>query len=349
MVASLFYLAMACMVMDTYWFYKDVPRHVYFADDDSTWWNYFINCTDDEHIPENVTYADDDYTWMDWYNNTAFAEDDIVWLPRIANADAPGIEAYVSKYMILYFLAALGFMITGAIEIVLSRKAIVWVRVLYYLMFLAAAFGLVSAILTNKSPLWSNITNLLSTNLWALEAIFIVFQRLQGTDEGMMYEEEKIWGWGIKKWFWVADISFLIGTLGDAITSFFYVFEYDNYKLGISAILFALMWQICAFVYLAVAIYDWKQYRVYFDILGKPTGGIGGGSLRKEESAIPPGVITTTGVPIVAGGGSKATQSAVSSPPSSNDGEEKETGAAAASSSTTPLPNTVVLERPTVV
>jgi hypothetical protein len=135
----------------------------------------------------------------------------------------------------------------------------------------------------------------------------------------------------------------------DAITSFFYVFEYDNYKLGISAILFALMWQICAFVYLAVAIYDWKQYRVYFDILGKPTGGIGGGSLRKEESAIPPGVITTTGVPIVAGGGSKATQSAVSSPPSSNDGEEKETGAAAASSSTTPLPNTVVLERPTVV
>lgn len=264
-ISSLLYLAMACMVMDTYWAYKDVPRDVYWSDDDATWWNYFVNCTDDGFIPENVTNADDDYTWVEWYNNTAFPEDDNIWLPRIANENAPGIEPYVSKYMILYFWAALGFMITGVIEIVLSRKAPFMVRSLYYMMFIAASFGLVSAILTNKNPLWSNICNCISTNIWALEALLIILQRLTGSSDSDDYgEQNKICGWSIIKWFWVADVSFMFGTFGDAVTSWIYIFEYDNYILGILAIIFAFFWQVCAFVYFAVSIYDWNQYKQYF-------------------------------------------------------------------------------------
>jgi len=263
-ISSVLYLAMACMVMDTYWGYKDVPRAVYNADDDATWWNYFVNCTDDGFIPENVTNADDDYTWMNWYNTSAFPEDDNIWLPRIANEDAPFPEPYVSKYMILYFWAAFGFMITGVIEIVLSRKAPCAVRSLYWMMFIAASFGLASAILTNKSPLWSNICNCISVNLWALEAFFIIVQKLTGSSDADDYSEEnKICRYSIVKWFWIADISFLIGTFGDAVTSWWYIFEYDNHVLGISAIIFAFFWLVCALVYIAIAIYDWQQYKQY--------------------------------------------------------------------------------------
>lgn len=304
-ISSILYLAMACMIMDVYWWYKDVPRAVQWADDDSTWWNYLINCTDDGFIPEHVYNATDDWTWVDWYNNSAFPEDDNIWVPKIANADAPFPEPYVSKYMILYFLAAFGFLITGVIEIVLARKSPFRVQVLYYLMMLAAMFGLASAILTNKSPNWSNICNCASTNLWALEAAFIVAQRLYGTGDFAEYDNvQTICNLSIKTWLWVADISFLIGTLGDAITSWLYVFQYDNYILGFLAIVFALAWLICAFVYLAVAIYDWNQYKTYFDLANE---------YEKEINAMPKGVILNVGdLKKTAGGNSDGSKEGIS-------------------------------------
>lgn len=265
--SSLLYLAMAVMVIDYYYWYRDVPRTVYYADDDGTWWNYFVNCTEDGFFPEHVENADDDYTWMEWYNTSAFAEDDIVWLPRVANENAPGIEPYVSKYMMLYFWAALGFIFSGSIEIYLTRKAAWWVRAIYFTMIIAASFGFVSAILTNKDPFWSNICNCISVNLWALESIVIVMARLKGQEDFVETEHydktDLILGWNIKQWFWVADVSFMIGTWGDAITSYWYVFERDTFAVGVLAIVFAAFWLLCAFVYLGVAIYDFREYKYY--------------------------------------------------------------------------------------
>mmetsp|Transcript_10294 Transcript_10294/g.24538 ORF Transcript_10294/g.24538 Transcript_10294/m.24538 type:complete len:404 (-) Transcript_10294:246-1457(-) len=284
--SSIMYVALGSMIMDTYWFYKDVPRHVYFADDDVSWWNYFVNCTDDGYIPENVTMADDDYSWMNWYNESAFFEDDVVWRPRIANPNTEYLEGSVTKYMMVYFVAASGFLITGAIEVVLARNAKLFYRMLYYLMILAAAFGVVSAILTNKNPLWSNITNCISCNLWALEGIVIVYQRIQGTSDADDYEEyARILGISVTSWFYLADFSFMIGTVGDAVASYFYIFEYDNWMMGISAVVFACFWLICSIVYLIVAIHDHNEYKKYINILDrfKKLRGMGGG---EEESPL---------------------------------------------------------------
>lgn len=296
--SSILYLGMACMVMDLYWFYKDVPREVYFADDDASWWNYFVNCTDDGFMPENVTMADDDYTWYEWYNNTAFFDDDTVWTPRIANENAPGYEAQVSKYMLLYFSAAFGFLITGLIEVVLARNSRFLYRMLYYLMMLAAAFGLVSAILTNKDPLWSNITNCISTNLWALEAIAILYQRVNGGHESDEYEEyARIFGISITAWFYLADLSFMIGTVGDAVTSYFYIFELDNWRLGVSAVVFATFWLICALVYLLVAVHDHLEFKKYFRNL----------ELEKKTMGLLDLELTPGGVVALAGDADKST------------------------------------------
>lgn len=264
-VSSILYVALGSMVMDYYWFYKEVPRHVTYADDDATWWNYFVNCTDDGFIPENVTMADDDYTWMAWYNESFF-EDDVIWTPKARGSATANELNYVSKYMVVYFFAALGFLFTGAIEIVLARKARFFYRMLYYIMMIAAAFGVVSAILTHRNPLWSNITNCISCNLWALEGVVIAYQRVQRVSE---YEDyTRIYGIPVTYWFYVADFSFLIGTVGDAISSFFYIFEFDSWVMGISAVVFASFWLLCAIVYLIVAIHDYNEYKKYFQLVG---------------------------------------------------------------------------------
>jgi hypothetical protein len=284
--SSALYLGMACMIMDYLWYYKEVPNNVMSADDDAAWWNYFVNCTDDQFFPENVTNADDDNTWMVWYNETAFfGEDDTYfWLPKIANENADGYEPYVSKYMLLYFWAALGFIVTGVIEVVLARKHF-WYRMLYYGMIIAASFGLVSAILTNKDPFWSNVCSAISVHVWALEAILIFFQRCRGRSESHEYDKyEGFFGLSIRKWFYVADTSFLIGTLGDVGTSYFYIFGISNYKLGIAAIVFAMGWLVCALVYLAISIYDHIQYRKYFYELQEDEDGNG---KPRELTAIP--------------------------------------------------------------
>jgi uncharacterized membrane protein YciS (DUF1049 family) len=283
--SSALYVAMACMTMDYYWHYKDVPKEVMNADDDAAWWNYFINCTDDQFFPENVTNADDDNTWMVWYNETAFFDDDIVWLPKIANENADGYEPYVSKYMLLYFWAALGFIITGVVEVFLARKYF-WYRMLYYIMIVAAAFGLVSAILLNKDPLWSNICNAISVHVWALEAIIILVQRCRGQSESNEFDKhEGFFGLPIRTWFFIADISFLIGTLGDVATSYFYILGYTNYELGIASIVFAMGWLICALVYLAISIWDHIQYKQYFIDLQQVEDG--NGKRQHELIAIP--------------------------------------------------------------
>eukprot|EP00751_Fragilariopsis_kerguelensis_P032796 CAMPEP_0170969674 /NCGR_PEP_ID=MMETSP0735-20130129/44101_1 /TAXON_ID=186038 /ORGANISM="Fragilariopsis kerguelensis, Strain L26-C5" /LENGTH=757 /DNA_ID=CAMNT_0011389153 /DNA_START=155 /DNA_END=2430 /DNA_ORIENTATION=+ len=309
--------------LDYYYFYKEVPKAVMNADDDATWWNYFVNCTDDEFFPENVTNADDDHTWMDWYNNTAFMDDDNVFLPKIANpswmdwynntafmdddnvflpkianptlAELDTYEPYVSKYMMLYFTAASGFLITGVIEIVLARKYF-WYRILYFLMMLAGFFGIVSAIFTNKNPLVSNICNCISCNFWAIEAVIILIQRCRGQSDSLDYDkgervvnfwaieaviiliqrcrgqsdsldytkEERVGCLSIRKWFLIADITFVIGTVGDMTQSYMYVFGIDNWMMGYAAIVFAMGWLICAFIYLAISIYDFVQYKTYF-------------------------------------------------------------------------------------
>ena len=292
-LSSTLYVAMACMLMDYYYYYKEVPRAVMNADDDAAWWNYFMNCTDDQFMPENVTNADDDNTWMVWYNETAFFEDDsYYWLPKIANENAEGYEPYVSKYMILYFFAALGFIVTGVIEVILARKHF-WYRMLYYGMIIAASFGFVSAILTNKDPLWSNICSAISVHIWALEAILIFVQRCRGeySDTENYDKQEGFLGLSIRTWFYIADVSFLIGTVGDVGTSYFYIFEYSGIYIGICGIIFAMGWLICALIYLAISIYDHIQFKKYFYELQEHEDGTNGKPLL------------ATGIPMTIGTG----------------------------------------------
>jgi len=132
-------------------------------------------------------------------------------------------------------------------------------------MMLAGFFGIVSAIFTNKNPLVSNICNCISCNFWAIEAVIILIQRCRGQSDSPDYDKEEPVGClSIRKWFLIADITFVIGTVGDMTQSYMYVFGIDNWMMGYAAIVFAMGWLICAFIYLAISIYDFVQYKTYF-------------------------------------------------------------------------------------
>lgn len=275
-LGSLVYVGMACMIMDTYWIQKDIPRTVYWADDDDVWWTYFVNGTDDGFVPEEVQNADDDYTWWQWYcgnltespwpdNDDVKKKNGDVWIPKIADEDAPGRESHVSKYMMLYFVASLGYICTSIIEVVLVRKYF-WYMMLYILMLISACFGLCSAILSLKSPDWSRICAFISAQLWAIVALVQLIQRYRGglNDADDYDNDEKILGYSIRKWFLVADGSFVFGTFGDLICSYLYISKFDNYIIGFVSIIFACGWLVCSIVYLVISIYDYVLYRKYY-------------------------------------------------------------------------------------
>ena len=264
-ISSILYLTMPLFILPKYEAYRGIPSYVMTADDDATWWNYLLNCTDGP--PENVTNADDDYAWYEWYNETLPVEDDVVFTVG-ENEPAWSTENDVTTYQILYFWAAFGFLITGVIQVVLARRGPFIFRALYYLMMLAAMFGVVSAIIMNKDPMWSNITNCVSVNLWALEALAIIAQRL---NLGGMVDEStdvlSIGGIDIKVWIWISDISFMLGTFGDAIVSWFYLFGWDVWGFNIAEIVFAAGWLITALIYLMIAIFDYNQFKSYVGLI----------------------------------------------------------------------------------
>ena len=98
-------------------------------------------------------------------------------------------------------------------------------------MIIAALFGICSAMLVNKDPYGSSILNAISVHLFALEAIFIIVNRLltwrrrQGNNDindnyktnhqqhhrSIDKGEDSLSGCEMKCTF-IADISFLLGT-----------------------------------------------------------------------------------------------------------------------------------------
>jgi len=74
-------------------------------------------------------------------------------------------DIWVSKYQILYFFAALSFLIVGVLDLIRERHAF------HILMILAGAFGVLSAIYVEEDVRLSNIFNSLSVHFYLLESI----------------------------------------------------------------------------------------------------------------------------------------------------------------------------------
>jgi hypothetical protein len=183
--------------------------------------------------------------------------------------------AWVSQYMMLYFCAALGFLVTGILMVYVSRGRF-WSMIFYGLMILAAMFGIAASCFVNKDSFIESILNFISVHLFALEAILIMISRFltlnqmevrlqdQGKKHhyGLEFNEFDVseikelnacFGLPMIAWLAIGDISFFIGASGDVVLSYFYLLEQDYLEQGVAATITASFWLLSALIYTGVS------------------------------------------------------------------------------------------------
>ena len=136
----------------------------------------------------------DEYSWDDINSG---AGNDYVF--QVGSSDA-----WVSKYQILYFFAALSFLVVGVVDLVCER------RVFHVLMILAGAFGVVSAVYVEEDVRLSNILNSVSVHFYLLEGITLFGEHKR---VGITAESGK---W-MKRSIMFGDFEFILGALLDVI------------------------------------------------------------------------------------------------------------------------------------
>lgn len=189
--------------------------------EDLSWWKYALK------VPDEVLEAEDDWTWYAWYNVTEVDawEDDYVF--------AVNNEHWVTRYMMLYFSAALSFLATGFLDWWNYRE---WFSVI---MIIAAIFGIVSSFFVVENERLSIIFNSVSVHLFALEAITIICTR-----------QTK------KYWLYTGDVLFLAGTVIDVVLSYFHVMDSFGVPHARSSIAAAFFWLACSVAYTGETIYE---------------------------------------------------------------------------------------------
>ncbi|KAL3912296.1 MAG: hypothetical protein SGARI_001232 [Bacillariaceae sp.] len=236
-IASSIYLTLGITVLPQTRFYQDVPTEVLYATDDAAWWNYY-NETD--QIPFEVLNATDNQTWGQWYNESFYPEDDIVFQVNPAKSTSA-----VSQYMILYFLAAFGFLCTGLLETALATTC--KGRMLYLTFFIAAGFGVMSSMLVVADPYVATVLNAVSVHLFAVEAISAVVRTYRMGKASANIEWMLVTG----------NMSLVIGTVIDVVLSYYYVLDLGQLPHARAAIVAACF----CLIFLYHSLRERKQFK----------------------------------------------------------------------------------------
>jgi MFS family permease len=193
--------------------------------------------------------------------------------------------------MMLYFCAALGFLVTGILMVYISRGHF-WSMIFYGVMILAALFGIAASCFANKDPAIEGILNFISVHLFALEAILIViarFRKLNQMDGRLIHDKEKkhhrasefnvldsCLGLPMIAWMAMGDISFFLGTSGDVVLSYFYLVKQDYLEHAVASVITASFWLLSALIYCGVSSFALRRTKKIFKEEGwyeKPSDG----------------------------------------------------------------------------
>jgi hypothetical protein len=176
--------------------------------------------------------------------------------------------------MILYFVAAFGFLVTGILGVYIAKGQI-WNMLLYTVMTVAAIFGIVSSMFVNKDPWMSFILNAVSVHLFALEAISLIVKRFHAIkkenliavpkDFRMLDTKQSCGGLSILSWLLIGDICFFIGTSGDVVLSYFYLLEQDYIEHAGAAIGTSVFWLLASLLYLGISTFNLHNIKRYFN------------------------------------------------------------------------------------
>eukprot|EP00978_Attheya_sp_CCMP212_P004390 scaffold9594_cov54-Attheya_sp.AAC.1 len=180
-----------------------------------------------EGIPPWVMEADDVYTW---YYYAPQVEDDFVF-----NVGT----TWVSRYQMVFFVAAFSFVITGALS--MARVG----GCLDSIMLVAGIFGLASAMTMHHDEQITLILSMISVHLFCLEAITVIFR---GTFSG-----------SLKFWFWLSDGCFLLATILEVALSYAYAFNKFNIPLARLSMFSSTLWIVSSVIFVGAAIHMRRQ------------------------------------------------------------------------------------------
>lgn len=172
--------------------------------------------------PDGVLEADDDASWVYW----GFEDDYVL--------KTPITKTWITRYQVIYFFAALGFVISGLVDLYH------WRSVYALIMIFAGGFGVASAVYVEEDEDLSNKLNMVSVHLWLLEAFTIYYSR-------------DFFG-GLKTLLRIGDCFFIVGTLMDVVLSWFYHTRRGSVSISIAEITAACCWMIPALIYLYATI-----------------------------------------------------------------------------------------------
>ena len=181
-------------------------------------------------VPLEVVEADDDVTYRE-----VFPDDDVVF-------QTPNSNVNVSQYMIVYFCAAFCYVVTGLLECLFEEGCF------GIFLLLAGLFGLISSLFVEKDEDVSNTFDLVSSNLFLLEALLLFFRRHSFTGAARL-------------WYRLADGLFLLGALSDVIISYITKFADVTYshKFSTAGVFDCCLWMVSALIYLTITIH-WRAY-----------------------------------------------------------------------------------------
>jgi hypothetical protein len=200
---------------------------------DEFWW--------DELTPEaRAAAAILGYNEESWNNggdpaaDYVSADDDYVF--QVGNSDV-----WVSQYQIIYFFAALSFVLVGFLDLFREKH---WFHIL---MILAGFFGLLSSIYVEYNVYYSNIFSSVSVHFFVFEAL-----TLFGEHNARRESARDVPNW-MKNLAMLGDLEFILGALIDVVLSYFYLLDDTadwDVPIMVSAIFAAVMWLHCSLIYL---------------------------------------------------------------------------------------------------
>merc|ERR1711957_848970 len=149
-------------------------------------------------------------------------------------------DIWVSEYQVLYFAAALCFLLTGVLELYRERYFF------HVLMILAGAFGVASAVFVENDVRLSNIFSAVSVHLYLLEGLtwFGEYRRSTLTVE---------YGKWMNCFVMIGDLEFVIGAFADVILSYFFIFDHTadwDISLMIVYTTAMVLWLHCSLIYM---------------------------------------------------------------------------------------------------
>jgi hypothetical protein len=192
---------------------------------------------DDDGSTELAAEADDDYY--------LFATKNGVW---------------VSKYQIIYFVAALCFVVSGVVDCM--HKPGRWLSVIF---IVAGCFGLVSAMLVEEYEYLSAVFDSVSAHLFMVEAVglFLYHRHIEIIAHGAAAStQQQLLISRLYCLLRLADGSFIAGTCMDVVLSYCYIRGTgESIPQGIVGVVAANLWLLCSLIYLMVTCMTESQVR----------------------------------------------------------------------------------------